>query len=276
MNEIAKEKVEKTFTTINDLVYNENINTERLEAQLELDRYLPTNDTAFKKMMASPDNIHISKGFLRDFARNDPLGILQIDTLQIETPYNYKDVNKLKTSYESGILYTEVDFACCDPSGARFAIELQTNNETYLEKRFEYNKSEKYTAMYAGVPKKQIKYHSLRPVIAIAILAKSFYKEDPHPIRYLRPCDTSIDVYKKDLLLGLEICLELDKDVTQQPKYIQDIFQFFRTGEAPADAAGYLKEAASQMEKINNTPKKRELADFYIRVQVKRVSEDDD
>ena len=47
MNETDKGKVEKTFTNTDDLVYNENINTELLESQLDSDRYLPTNDTAF-------------------------------------------------------------------------------------------------------------------------------------------------------------------------------------------------------------------------------------
>ena len=116
---------------------------------------------------------------------------------------------------------------------------------------------------------------SLRPVVAIIILGESYYKDDPHPIRYLRPFDESIGAYKKDLLIGLEIYLELEKDTSTLPKYLQDIFQFFRTGEVSADAADYLQEAMVQMEKINFTPEEREAANAHIRAQLKRTSEDD-
>jgi len=284
MNKATKEKVEKTFTTTDNLMYNKHAGMAYLIAQLESNRYLPTNDTAFKKIMASPDNINISEGILNDLAQNDPLGVLQIDTLIIETPYNYKNRNKTKGNHGEGIFYTEVDYACADPTGAQFLVELQMHGEKELEMRTAYNISERYTANYGGwrkrrnrwgkKRKKYSKYESLRPVISIVILNKSFYNDDPHPVRYLRPYDTSIGVYKKDLLMGLEIYLELDKDATNQPKNIQDIFQFFRTGRVPADAAEYLKEASDQMEKINFTPREQSAADFYIRAQMKRISED--
>ena len=290
MKKINTEKVEKTFTNADELMYNDGTNVTsietQVEAQLKSDRYLPTNDLAFRKMMTSPENIHISEGLLNDLAQNDPLKALQIDTLVNLSPYNSKQKNKLKNTDGKGILYTEVDYACADSGGAQFLIELQLYKETHLEKRILYNTSEKYTSNYGGKKRKEkqktkrkkkklIKYNSLRPVIAITILNESYYKDDPHPIRFLRPHDTSIDVYKKDLLMGLEIYLELDKDVTKQPKNIQDIFQFFRTGTTSATAADYLKEAADQMVKINYTPEEQRLADIYIRAQMKRISEDD-
>jgi len=106
-------------------------------------------------------------------------------------------------------------------------------------------------------------------------VSHSYYKDDPHPIRFLRHHDASIDVYKKDLLMGLEIYLELEKDISILPKNLQDIYQFFRTGEVSADAADYLKEAMTLMEKVNFTPEEREAANAYIRAQLKRASEDD-
>ena len=275
---INEERVEKTFTNTNELVYNKNKDATLLEEQLKSERYLPTNDVAFKKMLASNENIHISEGFLKDLALNDPLEALQIDTLVIETPYNFKDKNQLDIridEYNKGILYTEVDYACVDPNGARFVIEMQMRGEAHLEKRIAYNIAGKYTAMYAGVDKGMIKYDSLRPVISIVILKESYFKNDPHPVRYLRPYDTSIGVHKKDLLMGLEIYLELDKDPSRLPKSLQDIFQFFKTGEVPADAAKYLKEATNQMKKANFTPEERKLADFHVRAQLKRISEDE-
>ena len=289
MRKIIRKNIEKTFTETDEVMYNGSTDTktiaeQALDEQLKADRYLPTNDVAFRKMLSSPDNIHISEGLLNDLAQNDPLGALQIDKVVIASPYNFKAKNKLKNRYEKGILYTEVDYACADPDGAQFLIELQCYKETHLEKRISYNISERYTSNYGGKKrkdkrrakrKKLNKYESLRPVIGIIILNESYYKSDSHPIRYLRPCDTSINVHKKDLLMGLEIYLELDKDVSEQPRNIQDIFQFFRTGTVSATAADYLKEATEQMVKINYSPAEQKLADFYIRAQLKRDSEDD-
>jgi len=48
-----------------------------------------------------------------------------------------------------------------------------------------------------------------------------------------------------------------------------------RTGEVSADAADYLKEVTEQMVKVNYSPAEQKLADFYIRAQLKRDSEDD-
>ena len=202
---------------------------------------------------------------------------MHIEDLFIETPYNYKDKNELSTQpdYAGGILYTEVDYACSDSEGTQFLVELQLHREAHLEKRTAYNVSKRFTADYAGGAKGEAKYASLRPVVAIGILKESYYKKDPHPIRFLRHHDASIDVYKKDLLLGLEIYLELEKDISILPKYLQDIFQFFRTGEVSADAADYLREAMILMEKVNFTIEEREAANAYIRAQLKRTSEDD-
>jgi len=72
MTSINSEKVEKTFTSTDELVYNGDTGVAFLEAQLKAERYLPTNDVAFKKMLASTENIHISEGFLQDLALNDP------------------------------------------------------------------------------------------------------------------------------------------------------------------------------------------------------------
>ena len=261
MTEKNKKIVEKSFTEADGLMYNGTTEAKTIEAQVKAqlasDRYLPTNDIAFKKAMASPMNKDISAALLKDIARYDPLGALQISKLSIETPYNHKDKNELSTQpdYTGGILYTEVDYACSDSGGVQFLVELQLRRETHLEKRTAYNVSERFTSNYAGGEKKEAKYASLRPVVAIGILKESYYKNDPHPIRFLRHHDASINVYKKDLLMGLEIYLELEKETSSLPKYLQDYFNYFQAGEVPADSE-YLKDLAQPAGKslsINNS-----------------------
>ena len=254
------------------MVYNE----KEVEGEVERDHYLPTDDLPFRKMLASPDKIHISENILNVIASYDPLGHLKINGLRIKTPYNFKDANQLEAyenEYKEGIIYTEVDFACDDPEEANFLMEMQNRGEIHLEFRTTYNVSERYTSLYARVVKGKKKYDSLRPVISIVILSKSYF-DDVYPIRYLRPHDARFDLYKKDLSLGLEIYLELGKDTSNLPRNLQILFEFLRTGKAPVDAPKYIMEAAKMMEKTNYTPEERRLADFYDRAHMKRASED--
>jgi len=87
---INEERVEKTFTNINESVYNKSKDATLLEEQLKSKRYLPTNDVAFKKMLASNENIHISEGFLKDLALNDPLGALQSGFLVVNLRLDFQ------------------------------------------------------------------------------------------------------------------------------------------------------------------------------------------
>ena len=261
---------ENKFTDDDQMVYNEK------EDVVEQDHYLPTDDLPFRKMLASPDKIHIGENILNVIASYDPLGHLKIHGLRIKTPYNFKDANQLeafKGEYKEGIVYTEVDFACDDPEEVNFLIEMQNHGEIHLEVRNVYNISERYTSLYARVEGKEKKYNSLRPVISIVILSKSYF-DDEFPIRFLRPHDARFDLYKNDLNLGLEIYLELDKDTSNLPRNLQILFEFLRTGKAPVDAPEYIMEAAKMMEKTNYTPEERRLADFYDRAYLKRASED--
>ena len=144
---------------------------------------LPYNDLVFKKTFASPENIHISEGLLSDLSAYDPLEAMTVTNLSIETPYNFKDINQLIIENSHGILITEVDFAATDIS-ARYAVEMQVIGLAYLELRLTYNTSQKFTQLYANVPKSKVKYQELKPVISVTILYDNYY-EDEHAIRYL-------------------------------------------------------------------------------------------
>ena len=90
---------------------------------------LPYYDLVFKKTFASPENIHISEGLLEDLSDYDPLGLMSVTSLEVETPYNFKDVNQLIADNHNEILITEVDFACKDINGARYTVEVQVLSE---------------------------------------------------------------------------------------------------------------------------------------------------
>ena len=235
---------------------------------------LPYYDLVFKKTFTSPENLHIAEGFLTDLADNDPLGLMSVNNLEAETPYNFADVNQLIVDSDHSILITEVDFSCNDIKGSRYVVEMQVQGQTYLEERITYNTSQKYAQTYANVPKKEIKYQELKPVISVTILYENYY-DDPHAIRYLRPHDERIHAYKKNPNLGLEIVIELNKDTSNLPINLQHWIHYFKTGKALADAPSYIQEAAKLTEITSYTKEEREWLDRVDRAQQTRLVEDD-
>ena len=227
---------------------------------------LPYYDLVFKKTFSSPENIHISEGLLKDLAAYDPLGLMSVTSLEVETPYNFKDVNQLVADNPHDILTTEVDFACRDQNGVRFLLEMQIKALSYLEERLTYNVAQKYTQLYGNVSKKDVKYQNLQPVISITILYDNYYN-DPHAIRYLRPYDERIHAYKKNPNIGLEIVIELKKDISNLPLNLQHWIHYFKTGKALENAPSYIREAAKLTEITSYTKEERKLLDRIDRAQ---------
>ncbi|MCL1990635.1 MAG: PD-(D/E)XK nuclease family transposase [Defluviitaleaceae bacterium] len=236
---------------------------------------LPTNDLNFKRLFASPELIHISEGFLQDLAAYDPLGGLRISALSIETPYNFQEVNQLRSHHEHLLLNTEVDYACRDENGSRFLLEMQKRDQTYLEERVAYNIGQKFAQHYARTTDKtQSKYANLKPVIGVIILEDNHFK-DEIAIRFLRPYDFRHQVYKNNLNLGLEIYVEINKDTSKLPKNLQLWLAYFKTGRVPEEAPSYLQEAATMSEITAFTKEERELADLIDRLEQKRLAEEE-
>jgi len=236
--------------------------------------FLPTNDLNFKRLFASPQFMKISKGFLQDLASYDPLGLLQITDIKIETPYNFQEINQLISDRNKSLLMTEVDYACVDENGVRFMLEMQKRDQFYLEERVVYNVGQKFSQYYAKDPiTKEPKYASLQPVIAVIILNDNHF-DDNIPIRFYRPHDTRFDLYKRNKNLGLEIYVELKKDISGLPKNLQLWVNYFRTGTAPKEAPDYIQEAVHVSNVSSMTKEERRLADLIERGEQKRLAED--
>ena len=246
------------------LVYNSNmIKTRKV--------ILPTNDLNFKRLFASPKHINISRGFLQDLASYDPIGSFSITEIQIETPYNFQEVNRLISIHEYDTMLTEVDYACYDKSGVRFMLEMQKYDQTFLEERIAYNVGQKFAQFYAkDATSKKPKYVELKPVIAVIILEENHF-DDEVSIRFLRPHDARFDLYKKNLNLGLEIYVELGKDATRLPRNLRLWVEYFRTGYVCEEAPCYLKEAAKMIEMTSFTKEEKELAERIERAHETRL-----
>ena len=235
---------------------------------------LPTNDLNFKRLFASPEFINISKGFLQDLAEYDPLGVLQISSVSIETPYNFQEVSNLKDEQKGKVyLNTEVDYSCRDENGLRFMLEMQKRDQQYLEKRIAYNTGQKYAQYYARTDKEYpSKYSSLQPVIPIIILVDNHFKDDI-PVRFLRPYDERHGVYRNNLNLGLEIYVEINKNISELPKSLKLWMEYLRTGRTLEEAPCYLQEAAKMTKRDALSKEERELADIIEKYEQNRLAE---
>ena len=189
---------ENKFTSNNDMLHNskggeidqeQDLSPESLlliHSELYKDRYLPTENVPFKKMLASPENIHISRRMLDDVASYDPLKALKFDNLEVASPYNFKDANQLDNDKDAkgGVRYTEVDFASNDPN-VDVLVEMQNRGEDYLDKRTVYNVSVRYTNSYDGGDKKSANYVTLKPKLDPHLFKSLFLAKDSPDRRHL-------------------------------------------------------------------------------------------
>jgi len=236
---------------------------------------LPYYDIVFKKTFTTSENFHLTEALLTDVADYDPLGLMALANLKIDSPYNYKDVNQLLTQSINETLYTEVDFACSSDDKELIIVEMQIQVQPNLEKRLVFNTGLRFAQSYANVGKGEDKYRQLKAVISITILYDNLY-DDEHPIRYFRPHDQRIGAYKNDKNLGLEIVIELKKDASKLPTNLQHWFHYFRTGKAKQDAPSYIKEAAKMAQISSYTKTERTLLDKFDRAQQLKVLYEND
>jgi len=114
----------------------------------------------------------------------------------------------------------------------------------------------------------------LQPVIPVIILVDNHFKDDI-PIRFLRPHDVRHNVYKKNLNLGLEIYVEINKDISNLPESLKLWMKYFRTGRTPEEAPCYLQEAVKVTKRDSLSKEEQDLADLIEKLEQKRLAEDE-
>ena len=225
-----------------------------------------TNDLAFKKVLASEENKDILGGLIHDF-----FGVVA-EELTIINPYSI-DVFKehTKDGVDVNVLRQILRDITATFKVADFVSELQVRKTRFFDERSIYYPLRRFCdnysimgSMEAGSDGKPNRYSSLRPVYALNILDYTHFHDDDSlrifelydPKRNKRPI-------KELLKIGY---FELTKNniETANQRHWHD---YFKTGEANADAPDYIKKASSLIEVVNLGEEERKVVNVLEKAQ---------
>jgi len=231
------------------------------------DRILPTADLAFKKAFADPSNKDVLQGAIGDF-----LGVWPaIEDIDITSPYSVKAYEEYVRLVGAGeevgekLRHTVQDVAA-DIKVAGFGAELQMRADRHFSKRSLYYGFDAFCANYSrpgamasASDGRPIRYSSLKPVYMLGILGYNHFAGDEDALRvftlYDRKRGKSFDV---EYVTFAYFELGKGRVETENQRHWQ---AFFKTGEAPEGAPGYIRKAAQVIERANLTREERRMID---------------
>ena len=163
-----------------------------------MEKYLPTNDLLFKKLLTSEDSPHILKAFVKDL-----LG-LEFMTLKPKVPYH---IDTYKKNYDELTLrMTEVDILVTTDDGSCTTIECQIQKHKCFNERTLFYLAETYCSPFGNTKTVEFiennNFSSPQPVYGINVvdfdLWQHFLKTGevtPDAPDYLKEAKRKIDFY---------------------------------------------------------------------------------
>ena len=248
-----------------------------------MDRISPTNDLAFKKVLASVENIDILQGLITDFYE------IEITDLAINNPYSIADYREILDGAEfvqlrhtikdiSATFKLSPDFA----GKSDFISELQVRKSRFFDERALYYPFNRFCQNYnlAGNMEKDSqgrlnKYSSLRPVYALNVLGYTHF-DDSYSDNALHIFEL-YDIkrrrrYGKDLIKIAFFELTKNAGLTENQRHWLDYFN----GGAVSDAApNYIKRASHLIELVNLAEEEKMVVQALEKAEAIRIAEID-
>ena len=243
---------------------------------MEPQRFIPTTDKAFKKVLANEQHKEIIQGFLQDFFNYHA----QIEEIRILTPYNidgYPQTGPAEND-ESYDLRETVHDVRIEIATADVIIEMQLLTEADFAKRVWFYQSVSYTRNYAK--NADAKYRSLKPIwsmnfirfnrnsantTTVDLQANADLRENAENSTRLGDGEiaeplleyTLKDQYDRPLLPELVRVAFFDLRYPASNPRLEAWRRFFTQGIVATEAPDYLREAGKIMDWHNLTPKER-------------------
>ena len=207
-----------------------------------MQKYLPTNNLLFKKMLTSEDSPHILKAFVKDL-----LGI-EFKTLKPKETYH---IDSYKKSYEeTDIFRTEVDILAIADDGSHTTIECQIQSHAFFHERSVFYLSEAFRSPFgnqeATEVEKKNNFSSLRPAYGINSIDFHLFDKQEQALQLFRLLneETYRPFLNKDNKELLMLCfLSLKNPHINKQSAVYHWQYFLKTGEAEIDAPDYIQEA---------------------------------
>jgi predicted transposase/invertase (TIGR01784 family) len=227
---------------------------------LEKNSISPTNDLAFKKVLASEENKDILGGFISDFFEI----AVSAEEITIENPYSIEVYKEFVKGTEVMTLRDTIKDVSASFKTANFISELQIKNSNYFDERALYYPFNRFCQNYdkAGDMKyttdgRAMRYSSLKPIYALNVLGYPHFQGDDEALRIFELYDPKRNKKFKELFrIGF---FELTKTVieTNNQKYWHD---FFITGEVETQAPEYIKKASQIIKWVNLSEEERNVS----------------
>lgn len=212
-----------------------------------MEKYLPTNDLLFKKLLTSEDSPHILKAFVKDL-----LG-LEFMTLKPKVPYH---IDTYKKNYdETKVRMTEVDILATAIDGSRTTIECQIQKHKYFYERTLFYLAEAYCSPFGNSETTDFiennNFSALRPVYGINVVDFDLFNRKEEALRIFRLLDeqTYEPFFGQEDRQLLMLCfLSLTNKNIKETSPVGHWQYFLKTGEVTPDAPDYLKEAKRRID----------------------------
>ena len=222
-----------------------------------MQKFLPTNDLLFKKMLTSEDSPHILKAFVKDL-----LGI-EFKSLRAKETYH---IDSYKKSYKkTEILRTEVDILATSEDGSQATIECQIQPHKYFHERSVFYLCEAYRSPFGSIQtneaEKKNNFSSLRPAYGINIVDFHLFDLQEKALQLFRLLNEKYQPFlnkegKELLILGF---LSLKNENVDRKTAAYHWQYFLKTGEVITDTPEYIKEAKRRTDFLTLESEEKEM-----------------
>ncbi|MDR1238365.1 MAG: Rpn family recombination-promoting nuclease/putative transposase [Propionibacteriaceae bacterium] len=228
---------------------------------------LPTNDLAFKRLLASEDHKNVTQGFIKDLFGID----VELNKIRFRTPYSIYVVDQ-DDAESTKQLRTSIRDITIEVESADLTVELQIHKEDFFTQRALY-----YAANLLTARKEDSKddrdetFKAILPVRSLNILGFNMFDcEHAQHTFWLRD-DTWVG--ERLALDWLSVgFLELRKSIFADNR-AQLWAQFLLSGLAPDGAPDYLVEAERIVEYWKLSRKERIMMSVLERERVREANE---
>jgi predicted transposase/invertase (TIGR01784 family) len=219
----------------------------------------PTEDLAFKKVLASEENKDILAGFIKDFFDIVP------EQIVIKNPYSIESYMELLEKNDVRKLRQTLKDIGAEITGADFYAEMQVHRSRYFDVRSLYYPFSAFCSHFneprqAGEPKKVSPYRGLKPIYTLNVLDYIRFKDDDDALRVFELYDP---VRQKSMPTSyIKVgYFELTKGniETKNQQYWSD---YFLERPLSEDAPEYIKKAKTVIDYSNFSQEERKMVDL--------------
>ena len=212
-----------------------------------MQKYLPTNDLLFKKLLCSADSGLILKAFVKDMLGKEFKTLTPRETYHID---NYK-----KTHDTMKMMRTEVDVLAVAEDGSQVTIEMQVQPHQFFQERALFYLAKAYVSPYGDEEAEAYiesnNFSGLCPTYGINIVDFHLFDRDEEALQsFSLRNDQTARLYtgrNQQPLMSLCFFSLKNKNLEQNSPLVHWQL-FFKTGEVAENAPAYIKEAKQKID----------------------------